>query len=198
MSTWYYYNEKGEKTSVTGGQLKWLAKNGKITPETVIETEDGKTAPARKVQGLTFATSIPLEPSPFIALIPAAAKSAENPFTAAMPIEEQTVPQNVPVSGWAVCAIYVAVLAPIIYYIMWLFYHHYYLGDYDGHAYYDPLIILLILFIPLISIVLGIVAWYDTRKRNLAGKKRAVFAIILGIFYWGYALTLMAASMKIM
>ena len=79
---------------------------------------------------------------------------------------------------------------------MWLFYHHYYLGDYDSHVYYDPLIILLILFIPLISIVLGIVAWCDTRKQHLAGKKRAISAIILGIFYWGHALTLIAESMK--
>ena len=49
-SNWFYYNEKGEKTSVTGGQLKWLAKNGKITPGTLIETEDGRTAPAIKIR----------------------------------------------------------------------------------------------------------------------------------------------------
>ena len=53
-STWHYYNEEGEKNTVTGGQLKWLAKNGRITPETVVETENGKTVPARKVKGLTF------------------------------------------------------------------------------------------------------------------------------------------------
>ena len=36
MATWHYYNEKGEKITVTGGQLKGLAKAGLITPETVV------------------------------------------------------------------------------------------------------------------------------------------------------------------
>jgi hypothetical protein len=30
MSNWFYYNEKGEKIAVTGGQLKGLAKAGQI------------------------------------------------------------------------------------------------------------------------------------------------------------------------
>ena len=64
MSNWFYYNEKGEKIAITGGQLKWLAKNGKISPETVVETENGKTAPARKVKGLVFITPEPSEESP--------------------------------------------------------------------------------------------------------------------------------------
>jgi len=55
MATWHYYNEKGEKITVTGGQIKGLAKAGLITPDTIVETEEGKSAPARKVQGLTFA-----------------------------------------------------------------------------------------------------------------------------------------------
>jgi uncharacterized Zn finger protein (UPF0148 family) len=54
MSNWYYYDEKGEKIEVTGGQLKGLAKEGLITPETLVETSDGKTGRAGKVQGLTF------------------------------------------------------------------------------------------------------------------------------------------------
>ena len=54
MAKWFYYNEQGDKIEVTGGQLKWLAKNGKITPGTLVETEDGKKAPAKKVKGLTF------------------------------------------------------------------------------------------------------------------------------------------------
>ena len=54
MSKWFYYNESGEKIEVTGGQLKWLAKNGKIAPGTLVETEDGKKALAKKVVGLTF------------------------------------------------------------------------------------------------------------------------------------------------
>ena len=55
MSTWFYYDSNGQKQGpVTGGQLKGLAKTGQISSETVVETEDGKTAPARKVKGLTF------------------------------------------------------------------------------------------------------------------------------------------------
>ena len=57
MANWYYYNESGEKIEVTGGQLKELAKTGMITPETIVETEDGKKARAGKVKGLTFAKS---------------------------------------------------------------------------------------------------------------------------------------------
>ena len=70
MSKWFYYNESGEKIEVTGGQLKGLAKAGRITPDTIVETEDGKTAPARKVKGLVFTetaqseTSRPLTQAP--------------------------------------------------------------------------------------------------------------------------------------
>jgi len=79
MANWFYYNEKGEKISVTGGQLKGLAKAGVITPETIIETEDGKTAPARKVKGLTFGEAIP--PQSSLPTPPA----TPNPFSAAPP-----------------------------------------------------------------------------------------------------------------
>ena len=53
-TTWYYYSKGQKHGPVSGGQLKGLAKNGKITPETVIETESGKIAQAGKVKGLTF------------------------------------------------------------------------------------------------------------------------------------------------
>ena len=66
MANWYYRNEKGEKISVTSGQLKGLAQAGLITPETIIETECGKSEPARKVQGLTFAETIQPEASPLV------------------------------------------------------------------------------------------------------------------------------------
>ena len=60
MANWYYFDNNGQKQGpYSGGQLKWLAKNGKITPETIVETEDGKTAPARKVKGLTFIAPTP-------------------------------------------------------------------------------------------------------------------------------------------
>jgi len=77
MAKWHYYDSNGQKQGpFSSGQLKWLAKNGKITPETTIENEDGKTAPAGKVQGLTFLA--PVQPakmppiSPFTVAPPAA------------------------------------------------------------------------------------------------------------------------------
>ena len=63
MPKWFYYNENGDKIEVTGGQLKGLAKAGMITPNTIVENEEGKTAPARKVKGLTFGEATPSEPS---------------------------------------------------------------------------------------------------------------------------------------
>jgi hypothetical protein len=63
MANWYYYNDKGEKIAVTGRQLKGLAKAGTITPETIVETEDGKAAPARKVKGLTFIEAASSQPT---------------------------------------------------------------------------------------------------------------------------------------
>ena len=55
MTNWYYYNTSGEKIAATSKQLKELAQQGIITPETIIETAEGKSAPAGKVKGLTFA-----------------------------------------------------------------------------------------------------------------------------------------------
>ena len=64
-----YKWQLGIITTKTAKRLKFLEKNsnnlhckGVITPETTIETEEGKSAPARKVKGLTFAeTSAPIE-----------------------------------------------------------------------------------------------------------------------------------------
>ena len=42
--------------------MKGLAKAGMITPDTIVETEEGKSAPARKVKGLTFGETIQSEP----------------------------------------------------------------------------------------------------------------------------------------
>ena len=95
MANWYYYNEKGEKITVTGGQLKGLAKAGVITPETVIETVDGKSAPARKVKGLTFqTTALPEALNPFTAT----PHEATNPPTVPVPTISQTASQAIPPS----------------------------------------------------------------------------------------------------
>ena len=65
MANWYYYDANGYKMGpVTGGQLKGLAKTGRITPETVIETEEGKKSVARKVSGLTFVEAMQSVPPP--------------------------------------------------------------------------------------------------------------------------------------
>jgi hypothetical protein len=96
MSTWFYYDSNNQKQGpVTGGQLKGLAKTGQITPETVVETEEGKNAPARKVKGLTFIAAVqpqttppppPVELNPFSATPPDSA----NPFSAAPPDAAKT------------------------------------------------------------------------------------------------------------
>jgi len=119
MSTWFYYNEQGEKIAVSGGQLKGLAKAGLITPETVVETEDGKSASAGKVKGLTFGslappvetesyglTAPPLEPSPFTASMPkttdsliASSLESTSPFTASIPETKDTSTAGSSVAG---------------------------------------------------------------------------------------------------
>ena len=91
MAKWFYYNESGEKIEVTGGQLKGLAKAGTITPDTVVETEEGKSAPARKVKGLTFVAVLSETVSPEMTqpthdAIPTV---EENPVDAAVPIQEE-------------------------------------------------------------------------------------------------------------
>ena len=96
MANWHYYNEQGEKITVTGRELKELAKAGLITPGTLVETEDGKKAPAKKVKGLTFAEATSSEqkpevttpePDPFTSAPPKEA----NPFTGTMPDEPKPI-----------------------------------------------------------------------------------------------------------
>jgi hypothetical protein len=79
--------------------------NKSITPDTMVETEEGKIAPARKVKGLTFiATTLPettstespalAEPNPFTAV----SLAEENPFMAAPPVQTNpfvSMPTNV-------------------------------------------------------------------------------------------------------
>ena len=57
----FYLEKTGEKRGpVNAAQLKTLAANGTITPETVIEA-GGRTLPASKVKGLGF---VPVTPPP--------------------------------------------------------------------------------------------------------------------------------------
>ncbi|MDR1960416.1 MAG: DUF805 domain-containing protein [Planctomycetaceae bacterium] len=52
---WYYYDDDGEKQGpISPAQLKALAANGMITPETMLESEDGRTGKAGKLNGLSF------------------------------------------------------------------------------------------------------------------------------------------------
>jgi len=93
MSKWFYYNENGDKVEVTGGQLKGLAKAGIITPGTLVETEEGKKAPAKHVKGLTFLTATPsaVEASKPTAPVEINPLPVEiNPFT--IPLQEETNP----------------------------------------------------------------------------------------------------------
>lgn len=79
MSTWFYYDNNGQKQGpITGGQLKGLAKMGQITPETAIETESGKQCKASRINGLQFSSSPPVgtsnSPSKTTGLLPVVAR----------------------------------------------------------------------------------------------------------------------------
>jgi hypothetical protein len=55
MAKWYYFDKNGEKIgAVRGRELKELARQGIVTPETLVEDENGRTVLARKIQGLPF------------------------------------------------------------------------------------------------------------------------------------------------
>jgi hypothetical protein len=55
MTNWYYYDADGQKLGpIRGRDLSAFAKNGTVTPETVVENEQGKKGKAGQVQGLEF------------------------------------------------------------------------------------------------------------------------------------------------
>jgi len=67
MPNYFYTDANGQKQGpYSSGQLKELAKTGRITPETVIETDDGKKAKAGKVQGLAFPETPPATEKPVV------------------------------------------------------------------------------------------------------------------------------------
>jgi len=61
---WFYYDKSGAKVGpIRTQELKALAQQGVITPETVVENADGRTAIAGKVNGLEFSLGSPVPPS---------------------------------------------------------------------------------------------------------------------------------------
>jgi len=67
MSNWFYYdNDRQKRGPFTGKQIKELAEKGKITPDTILENETGKSTPAKNTKGLTFpekqASEVPTQP----------------------------------------------------------------------------------------------------------------------------------------
>jgi len=95
MAQWFYYDENREKVAVTGKELKQLALQGMITPETFIETHDGRTGLAKHVTGLSFPEliTVPAEVPPLeVAPLPSTPPEAVNPFAATTPIVSEVNP----------------------------------------------------------------------------------------------------------
>lgn len=57
MANWYYYEAGKRQGPVSAEQLKNMALEARITPETVIESSEGRRALASAVAGLTFGTA---------------------------------------------------------------------------------------------------------------------------------------------
>jgi len=91
MAIWHYYSEKNEKISVTGKELQDLAKTGKITLETLVENEEGKTAPASKVKGLAFPETVTISETTSsdstILEVTHESSIIANPFSVTSPVE---------------------------------------------------------------------------------------------------------------
>ena len=115
MADWFYYGNNGKKVGpISGGELLQLAKQGTITPETLVEDPGGRVHSAVNVKGMKFLEKIQSpEPNPFTAVPPI----AKNPFTAPLP-EDNSEPDEeeadrislwVPIAGvllvLAVCVI---------------------------------------------------------------------------------------------
>ena len=61
----YAYFDGKEWVNVTVQQIRDLAANGVITPETMIRFPDGREAPANKINDLVFSKSEPTAQNPF-------------------------------------------------------------------------------------------------------------------------------------
>ena len=116
VTTWYYYDSNGQKQGpITGGQLKGLAKTGKIFPDTVVESEKGRNVAAREIKGLNFLKPTPPESLPStspqktqhsVAVPPEKATTAPAPpaeggygLASPLPANPQAVPVRKPVTA---------------------------------------------------------------------------------------------------
>ena len=73
MANWHYHNENREKIGpIAGSELKRLAQQGIITPDTFIEDPTGRIGLAKDVRGLKFAnaSSVPENPSTIAVPLP--------------------------------------------------------------------------------------------------------------------------------
>ena len=65
MAKWHYHNESDEKVGpIRGRDLKQLAQQGIITPQTRVEDKQGRTALARNVTDLPLYEAAPPKPLP--------------------------------------------------------------------------------------------------------------------------------------
>lgn len=65
MANWFYYDSNANKLGpINNAQLKILAANGTIRPDTIVEMEDGKSGRAGKIKGLTFPPIAPAATTP--------------------------------------------------------------------------------------------------------------------------------------
>ena len=87
MPNYFFTNSNGTKQGpVNGQQLKALAAQGLITPETIVETEQGKSAPAGKVNGLIFGLIFTVAtPPPHLAGMNLSTATTSSPFTQTPP-----------------------------------------------------------------------------------------------------------------
>jgi len=93
MKDWYYYNKNGEKVGpISTADMKLLAEQGSVVPETLIENSNGRSTLAGQVKGLTF-LEMPFGPSteseqPFVPLPTPAAP----PISTTSPMNGQNSP----------------------------------------------------------------------------------------------------------
>ena len=123
MAKWYYFDEEGKRTGpVRGRDIKQLAWQGTVTPETRVENEKGQIGYAKDIVGLKFLetaqsaisetmpselSTVMLPPSAEVDLYATATSVEPNPSTTAMPVQKyqfdadttnDAMPQSIPTS----------------------------------------------------------------------------------------------------